>query len=324
MSVKLTKDRLFFEIMLILLALGMTCLLHKLGGYKMVILNLYFLPVVLSGYYLGRTSAGVLALFSALSVSVVTTLDSGGFAAFDSPIMVGLAVTVWASVLGLTALLVGSLCDERAAKVDELQEAYIGVVEVLSKYLQSANPRHKARSVRVAELSQAIATEMKLSPNDCEDIRVAALLHDIGNVEITTKLINRAMDTLEEQPNRGDKHTFLGSDLVHSLGSVLRGAVPLLATQDDGMPGCLVGGQELPSIGAPLGTKVIQAARAYDALVDSNFGVERGKPAEAVAQLRKDRLGNHDPEVLDALERVLHHNDARTADTPTANPAFSG
>ncbi len=323
MTTKLAKDRLFFEIMLILLALAMTCLLHELGGYKMVILNLYFLPVVLSGYYLGRTSAGVLALFSAISVSVVTTLDSNGFAAFDSPIMVGLAVTVWAAVLGLTALLVGSLCDERASKVDELQDAYIGVVEVLSKYLQSANPRHKARSVRVAELSQSIATEMDLSPNDCEDIRVAALLHDIGNVEITTQLIHRAMDSLEEQPTRGDKHTVLGAELVHSLGSVLRGAVPLLSTQDDGMPGCLVGGQELPSIGAPVGARIIQAARGYDALVDSNFGVERGKPDEAVAQLRKDRLGNHDPQVLDALERLLHHGGGRPADKPAVDRAFA-
>ena len=41
----------------------------------------------------------------------------------------------------MTALLVGSLSDERKAKVRELHEAYVGVVEVLSKYLQSANPR---------------------------------------------------------------------------------------------------------------------------------------------------------------------------------------
>ena len=47
--------------------------------------------------------------------AVVTTLDATGFAAYSSPIMVGLAVTVWAAVLGLTALLVGTLFDARAA-----------------------------------------------------------------------------------------------------------------------------------------------------------------------------------------------------------------
>jgi len=129
MSAKLTKDRHVFEIMLIILAIGMTYLFYRMGGYKMVILNLYFLPVVLSGYYLGRSHAGVLALFCAISVSIAATLDVAGFASFSTPIIAGLAVTVWAAVLGLTALLVGTLCDERAAKL-------VGVNPV-SVYLQT-------------------------------------------------------------------------------------------------------------------------------------------------------------------------------------------
>ena len=46
-----------------------------------------------------------------------------------------------------------------ADAVEELHEAYVGVVSVLATYLQSANPNAKARSTRVAELSQAVATD---------------------------------------------------------------------------------------------------------------------------------------------------------------------
>jgi hypothetical protein len=40
MSEKLSKDRRVFEIMLVLITVGMTFLLYKMGAYKMVVLNL--------------------------------------------------------------------------------------------------------------------------------------------------------------------------------------------------------------------------------------------------------------------------------------------
>ena len=98
------KERKTFEIMLVLIVLGMTSLLYQMQGHKMVILNLFFLPIVLSGYFLGRSSAGTLAVFSAIAVSIVIALDSTGFATYTSPVIIGLVVTVWAGVLGLTAL----------------------------------------------------------------------------------------------------------------------------------------------------------------------------------------------------------------------------
>jgi len=305
MSAKLTKDRGVFEVMLIIVTLGMTYLLYQMGGHKMVALNLFFLPIVLSGYYLGRTSAGVLALFCTLSVTIATTLDSTGFAAYSNPVTVGLALTVWAAVLGLTAILVGTLCDERAAKVDELHEAYVGVVEVLSKYLQSGHPKIKAKSVRVAEMCQMVAEEMRLSRKQIDDIRVGALLHDLGNVEITTKLISKAVDTLEADPSRSDKHTFLGMDLVHSLGSVLHGAVPLLMSQDDPARDGLAMEDEVECGEIPLGARIIRAVRAYDALTVGDSSEPKSSSARALLELRKGAPREFDDEVLNALERMV-------------------
>ncbi len=319
MDKKLKDDRRVFEIMLVVVTLGMTYLLYQMGGYKMVVLNLFFLPIVLSGYYLGRTSAGVLALFCALSVTIAATLDSSGFAAYNSPIMVGLALTVWAGVLGLTALLVGTLCDERATKVDELHEAYVGVVEVLSKYLQSGHPKIKARSVRIAEMCQLVAEEMRLSRKQVDDIRVGALLQDLGNVEITTKLITKAVDTLEADPTRSDKHTFLGMDLVHSLGGVLHGAVALLANQDDPARAGLAMDDDGGAGEVPVGARIIHATRAYDALTFGESGDPKNSPARALLELRKGAPGEYDEEVLNAIERM----GKRTA-APTSTEASLG
>jgi HD-GYP domain-containing protein (c-di-GMP phosphodiesterase class II) len=317
MSAKLSKDRGVFEIMLIIVTLGMTYLLYQMGGHKMVALNLFFLPIVLSGYYLGRTSAGVLALFCTLSVTIASTLDSTGFAAYTNPVTVGLALTVWAAVLGLTAILVGTLCDERAAKVDELHEAYVGVVEVLSKYLQSGHPKIKAKSVRIAEMCQMVAEEMRLSRKQIDDIRVGALLHDLGNVEITTKLISKAVDTLEADPTRSDKHTFLGMDLVHSLGSVLHGAVPLLMSQDDPARAGLAMEDEVECGEIPLGARIIRAVRGYDALTVGDSGEPKSSSARALLELRKGAPGEFDEEVLNAVERMVKKSSTPSASEPS-------
>jgi len=300
MNLREPKERTILEVMLIVVCIGMTFLMYRMGGYKMVALNLFYLPIVLSGYFLGRSSAGVLAVLCTLGVTITATLDHKGFASFNSPVMMGLAITVWAAVLGLTALLVGTLCDERSAKVEELHDAYVGVVEVLTRYLQSGNPKIKSRSHRIGELCQSVAEEMRLSRKQIDDIRVAALLHDLGKVEITTKLINRVVGTLEGHSGKNDKHTFLGVDLVHSLGEVLHGAVPLIshdghAVEDESADSG--GPQE-----TPLGARIIAVVSAFDEMTMNDHGT-RLPPQTAVRELRRD--STLDSDVVGALGRVV-------------------
>jgi len=251
-----------------------------------------------------------------LGATIATTFNTAGFAGYHNPVMVGLALTVWAAVLGLTAILVGTLCDERATKVNELHEAYVGVVEVLSRYLQSADPRVKARSTRMAEMCQMVAEELNLSRKQVDDVRVGALLCDLGNVEITTKLISKAMNTLEAQPGRSnERHTFLGLDLVQSLGSVLHGAVPLMMNQEDALCNPLEMTAEKQSGEVPIGARIIRAVRAFDALVYSDIGSMNCTPHTALRQLRKE--AEYDTEVLSAIERAAR-NTVETAELEMA------
>jgi|CXWL01.1.fsa_nt_gi hypothetical protein len=305
-KIAVRSERTALEVMLVIVVIGMTYLMLRMGGYKMTALNLFFLPIVLSGYYLGRNHAGVLALFTALVVTIATTLETSGFSSFVSPFTLGLALAVWASVLGLTAILVGTLCDERAAKVSELHDAYVGVVEVLSKYLQSGNPRVKARSIRTAEIAQLVADELRLSQQHVDDVRVGALLWDLENVEVTTKILSRAVDTLEGHPGLSGKHTFLGADLVHSLTEVLRGAVPLLITQvadGDAATGASADTAHLYEI--PIGARIIRLVRAFDAELSNANAPWEQNGAEALKHIRARASGEKDLQILSALERVV-------------------
>lgn len=301
-----SNERTILEVMLVIVVIGMAYLMVRMGGYKMVALNLFFLPIVLSGYYLGRNHAGVLALLTALVVTIASTLDTGGFSNFISPFTMGLALTVWAAVMGLTAILVGTLCDERAAKVNELHDAYVGVVEVLSKYLQSGNPRVKARSIRTAEIAQLVADEMRLPQQEVDDVRVGALLWDLENVEVTTKMLSRAIDTLEGYPGVSDKHTFLGADLVHSLAAVIRGAVPLLITQvADGDCVTESTGDATQTFEVPLGAQIIRWVRVFDAELTKADAPWEQNASSTVQRLRSQTTREKDLQILDALHRVV-------------------
>jgi diguanylate cyclase len=109
---------------LIAVVLAIAVLLHAMPQYKMVILNLYFLPVALSGFYLGRYRAGVLALLAALCAATVALVHAMQLEATAAPSVNFLVIAVWAAALGLTSLLIGTLSDERARKLVELHESH--------------------------------------------------------------------------------------------------------------------------------------------------------------------------------------------------------
>lgn len=294
------RERKLFELCLIVVALGLTFLVHRMSGNKMVALNLFFLPVVLSGFFLGRYHAGVLALLCVISASLVTALDLDQFSVVDSPLATALSVTVWGAVLCLTAILVGTLSDERTAQSNDLHDAYVGVIEVLSGYLQGGNPRLRELTNQVAAQSERVAVAMRLPGKHVDDIRVAALMQDIGRIEVTTKVITRAVDTLENKSTVN--YSFHGTDLVHSLGTVLRGAIPILLNQDQPWPAAISEGSDQSEM--PIGAQIVRAVRSYCSLTMSGLDGQRLTSREALAEMRRDRHACYDTDVLDALERV--------------------
>jgi HD-GYP domain-containing protein (c-di-GMP phosphodiesterase class II) len=292
------------EVILVLVTLVLTCVLYQTVGYKIIVLNLFYPPVILAAFFLGRYRAGVLAFFSVLAASIVLSFNLGEFAAYDSPLIVALSVLVWGGVLGLAALLVGTLSDELASRMTELHEAHVGVVEVLSHYLQSAHPSLKDHSHRVASICRQLAEHLKLGQKEVDDIRVAALLCDMENIEITARVIRKAIGDLGEEQKPGGQHTFHGTELVQSLGPALLGAFPLVLNQSTAEQQRAAGGAG-SSTQVPLGARIIRTVRAYDALMHSKWGLPNTTPDEAIKELWRDIEAEHDPMILHALERIV-------------------
>ena len=289
------KNERILEVMLIIVTAGLAAVLHTTDGMRMVALNLFYLPVVLAGFYLGRYRAGILALLSVVVATIVIAQDLTGFVSSQSPLMIGLAVTLWGAVLGLTAIMVGTLCDDLVSKAIEAHEAHVGVVEVLARYLQAANPHLESRAKRIANLCELVARKMRLSSKEIDDIRVAALLMDIENIEITARVIKKAVGELGDRSEQ--QRTFHGTELVKSLGPVLTGAFPILLSHSHESHTMA----SEPERDTPFGCRIIKTVRSYVELADDPWETGDSAPVDLLDQLRIESDVDHHPAVLHAL-----------------------
>jgi hypothetical protein len=311
---KLSKKNQFaLECFLVLLILSLTVLMNRIVGFKIIVLNLYFLPALLGAFFMGRYRAGVLALFSVVCVTIVAGWDLEQFATTWNPLSTGLAITIWAAALGLTTMLAGTLSDERTTQITELHEAYFGVIEVLSKYLHSVQPNMEARPLRIADLSQQMGVYFRMSERELDDIRVASLLQEMDHIEITARVVRRALGTAESTSQRTAESTFHATDLVQSLGSVINGALPLLCRFDESMNGTDADQLNVNVISPPLGAQIIRTAREFDRLVYGQSADRSNDPVVILTEMQAGLHGVHLLELLSALEHVIQRQNRSEA-----------
>lgn len=310
----------WFELLLVTIILGVTLIAHFLLRATPIIVHFFYLPVIVAAHYLGRRMACTMATFVVLVVTIFTFANPTRYTmALDSPVTIGMAVIAWGGFLGLNALLVGTLSDQRVQHIRELREAHVGIIEILSKYLQAADLYTKSHSMRVADLSEAIATEMGLKQAEIEDIRVGALLHDIGKVEISTRLIQKAAALDQGEQQEMQQHTVRGAELVRSLGTILDNAVPIIMHHHDhysadskreGAHGDAI----------PIGARVVAVADAYDAII-TDRPYRRGRTSlEAMEIIRAGAGKQFDARVVVAFERVMER-ELSESETPGAPPS---
>ena len=149
----------------------------------------------------------------------------------------------------------------------------------------------------MAGLSEKVARKMRLSGKEIDDIRVAALLMDMENIEITARVIKKAVGELESSDT--ESRTFHGAELVHSLGGVLTGAFPLILSQVAPMDRSMV--EQV----IPFGARIICSVRAFLKLADDPWSGSHLPAAEVLSQMRCDIDHEHHPAVLHALAEVV-------------------
>ncbi len=287
------------------LLIGILGLVNWFGAEQRFFLNFYFLPVVVAGYTLGvrggvLTAAGGIVfvlLFYLIKSDLVPAGPATEVRAWWADIV------LWASFLILTGAAVGKLYERSKTALDDLRQAYSGVLEILVKFIDTADRYTEAHSVRVSILSTEIGRELSLSEQAIEDIRVAALLHDIGKLDVSIDVIRKAGKLTDEEWEQLKRHPEHGANLVEQMGGMLSSAVPIILFHHEQYNGNGYYGRKGEQI--PLGARIIAVADAFDAMTTDRPYQKARQTWEALEIIEKGKGEHFDPRVVDAFTSVM-------------------
>ncbi|KPJ56700.1 MAG: hypothetical protein AMS16_01935 [Planctomycetes bacterium DG_58] len=297
-----------FEHILVVVILGVVAASHFWFARGTPILFFYFLPALTAGYVLGKRNALMTAIFSVLAVAFAFIISPSSFTPryeMRGELQVALDLAAWAGFLVLAALVTGQLYEDKERRIQELKSAYIGILEVLARYLENPEGPAKGHCLRVANLSAEIAVAMGLPRSSVDNIHAAALLHDVqmSGEGISGDIIHRAA-MLSESPEELKEHGGKTAEILSSVGTVLKEAVSLIRYDYERV------GTEAESDGPdeiPIGAAVVAVADAYDELVTDKPYASGRAPWVAVKEIEKGVGTRFDPRVVEGLKSVIAH-----------------
>ena len=287
-------------VIILLAAFGGTYFVEE----KLIILNFYYLPVLTAGYFLGRRMGLLTAVFSILVVVISALLFSQSSLGKQEFVTTLIQLMSWGGFLILASVAVGTLYEQNERRLQDLRDAYVGILEILSKYLESTDRYTKGHSVRVSEWAMEIAVAMGLHRREVENIRVGGLLHDIGKIEVSGEILRKAAELSSEEKELLDEHTVKGAYILTAVGSVLKEVVPIVISHHKYFMSTIDGsGQELAKI--PLGSRILAVADAFDAMTTDRPYRKGMPPWEALEEIVNKAGKQFDPEVVEAFKRVI-------------------
>ena len=178
-------------------------------------------------------------------------------------------------------------------------------VEALAVALLERDRYTGEHSEFVVDMAGAVAHGLGLLPAQVEDVRAAALLHDIGKVGIPDVILNKPGPLTPEERAVMAEHPVIGERILRSIG----GFAPVAdivrheheSFDGSGYPDGLVGDQ------IPIGSRIILACDAYHAMTSDRPYRARMSHAEAFRELTRCAGRQFDPDVTAALVAHFYH-----------------
>jgi len=203
---------------------------------------------------------------------------------------------------------------ELQVALEELKEAktraekeFLLSIQSLAVALEAKDRYTAGHSERVARFSVLIGRQMGLTPQELEDLRSVALLHDIGKIGMADAVLNKPGALTDREFATLREHPSIGAQILSPLSSF---APYILATKHHherfdgrGYPDGLSGGA------LPLSVWIIAIADAFDAMT-STRPYRKGKPISfALEQMQMGRGTQFHPDCADAFVAILREKE---------------
>lgn len=193
---------------------------------------------------------------------------------------------------------------ENARIYGQMIGVYFETIRSLANALEAKDPYTHGHSRRVAKDAVRIAAQLRLPRKKIENLRHAALLHDIGKIGIRDAILFKPGRLTEDEFAQIRQHPALGAGMVEPI-EFLKDVSDVIRHHHErwdgkGFPDGLAG-EEIP-----LGARIVCIADAFDAMTSTRPYREGMSIPVAVEELLRCRGGQFDPEIVDCFIAQLY------------------
>lgn len=195
---------------------------------------------------------------------------------------------------------------ELAEKNEEIQRLFISAIESIVLTLQAKDEYTEGHSRRVSAHATAIARRLSLPEEEVENIRLAALLHDIGKVGTKESILNKPGKLTAEEGNHIRSHPLVAASILEPI-TPLKDTITYIkhvheAYDGSGYPDGLKGDE------IPLGARIITVADVFDAMTSPRPYRPALDDGRVLAHLRNEAGRQFDPRIVAAFLAVYQQS----------------
>lgn len=178
-----------------------------------------------------------------------------------------------------------------------------GITAELLNFIQLKSQRLYMHSLQVANYSVSIAAKLMLPKSEIEQIKYAALLHDVGLLVVSNTLLVKIPYLNRSEMAQYKRHAAAGGNMLESI-PCCQDIVPYIRYHHEHWDGSGFS-KHLRGANIPLGARVIAVADYYDMIINPSTEFWAKTKKQAVRELFSSSGLLFDPEVVKAFIEIL-------------------
>ena len=185
---------------------------------------------------------------------------------------------------------------ENTLHLTEIKDLYFSAVKSLVMAIDAKDPYTHSHSIRVSQLSSAVAEVLGFPPREVEDIRLAALLHDVGKIGVPEHVLLKTGKLTNEEWEIMKQHPLLSVQILEHFKPFQHISKWVRCEHErhdgKGYPDGLVGDE------IPIQSRIIAAADAFDAITSDRYYRKRRSDTVAIEILEAHSGTQFDPKII--------------------------
>jgi putative nucleotidyltransferase with HDIG domain len=188
-----------------------------------------------------------------------------------------------------------------------LEKTNLGLLETMGAIIDAYDIYTYGHSTQVAHYAAAICEQMELPELRQATIVRAALVHDIGKVGVTDRIVGKPDKLTQEERNIMKRHPRIGAEILERMEG-FQDIVPLVRYHHERWDGCGypdgIKGEEIP-----LGARILSVADTLDAMLSDRPYRPTRSLHYVLAEINRCSGGQFDPQVVEALLKLAKEKD---------------